>query len=89
MYAFLKHYNDLCTLDHPGIMKVCHLYSTKNTMYVIMPAYHCNLPQFREIYGNRIENIQEIVKRVLIILAYLHSRKISHGKIASEHILIN
>lgn len=81
----------LSSLDHPSFPKPLHLVKINGNTSIILEAFEgLELDEIKEQYGNIPgEHIAWFLERALCAVGYLHSKRIIHGNIKKENILIN
>ena len=81
----------LRNLDHPNIMKIYEYYEDNKNFYIV--GEYCDSG---DLYSKleKLDNFSEVIvkiimKKILSAIAYLHSKKILHGDIKIENVLLN
>ena len=78
------------SLDHPNIVKLYEVYDMKDQYILIMEL--CEGGElFQRIAKKKVtlEKIPKIMRQLLEVLAYTHSKGVVHRDIKPENILIN
>ena len=86
----LNEFNILRNLDHPNIMKIYEFYEDKDNYYLITEFFDQG-----DLYNKlvKLKYMTEVIvkflmSQILNAVAYLHSKKILHGDIKMENILL-
>ena len=86
----LNEINILKNLDHPNIMKIYEFYEDKDNYYIITEFFDQGdlFTKLLKIgYMNEVI-VKFLMSQILNAVAYLHSKKVLHGDIKMENILL-
>lgn len=87
--AFLHRAQCIAQLEHPAIVPIFDFGQQDGALFVVMPVLG-GVPLDRELDEGRVslEELCEISARVAEVLEYCHGRRVPHGDVQAENILL-